>query len=89
MDSYIKDMESFMRGHGNGTQGNLVYSGLPSWAGTLERLLCVAGFEVARIEAGKGAYPVLLHVGRRAYWLTGQDATRQGALRACYNPTGS
>lgn len=84
--TFGRDHESLCHGLSNGERGRLALDGLPAYADGVERALCLAGFEMARIEAGKGRYPVLIHAGRRAFWLVGNSGS-PGAYRAVYNAT--
>lgn len=84
-----RDQESFCRGLSNGERGRLATEGLPSYADAVELALCVAGFEAARIAKGIGHYPVMIHAGRRAFWIVANDASNSGAYRGVYNATQS
>ncbi len=85
--TFGRDQESFCHGLSNGERGRLAWDGLPSYADDVDRALCLAGFEMARITAGRGAYPVLIHSGRRAYWLAGNDSSDLRGYRPRYQVT--
>lgn len=46
-----------------------MWDNLPARADKVERALCLAGFAQERIARNIGKFPVLLHAGRRRFWL--------------------
>lgn len=87
--TFGRDNESFCVGLSNGERGRGAYDELASYADSVERALCLAGFEAARIAKGIGRYPILIHAGRRAFWIVANDASDSRAYRAVYNATPS
>ncbi len=83
-----RDLDSFGTGRDNGNRGRLAREGLRTGADSVDRALCLAGFETARIARGIGSFPVLLHKGRRALWLVGDDGP-PGTTRPVYQATES
>jgi len=77
------DLNAYCLGKSNGERGKLVHDGMERWKRptSLDRALCVAGFEDARIAKGIGSYPVLIHTGRRRFWLVAH-CTYQATLHS-------
>lgn len=82
------DLNALCRGLHNGQAGRLALDGLPPFADSVQRALCLAGFELARTGRRIGRLPVLLHSGRNGrFWLVGNEATNHGNYRPVFNAT--
>jgi len=90
-ETHTLDAKAFELGERNGARGRLVYDDLRyngHQPDSVEKALCVAGFEAARIAKGIGFYPVLVHQGQRAFWMVAKGVY-QANMRENSAPTGT